>query len=263
MLDKDPSTMGNMFDRIAPSYDRLNRILSLNIDRSWRRRAIRALAIEDGDCVLDIATGTGDLAMAALSRRSCTIVGIDLSLEMIALASQKSRSRGHSRRTLFVAGDALAVPLKNGSMHRAMAAFGIRNMKSLEGFFEELHRVLVDGGRVVILEFSLPENRILRGLYLAYFKGILPFVGGALSGNFSAYRYLTESVLDFPSPAELALLMNRCGFGVLASRRLSRGIVHLFVLEKGSAPSPAAPPGLYEPRQADKLRHAPGLGDAP
>lgn len=236
--------MGNMFDRIAPSYDRLNRILSLNMDQSWRRKAVGALAIKDGDSVLDIATGTGDLAMAALSGRSCTIVGIDLSREMIALASRKSRSRGHSRRTLFLTGDALAVPLKNGSMHHAMVAFGIRNMKSLEGFFDELHRVLVDGGRVVILEFSLPENRLLRGLYLAYFKGILPFVGGRLSGNFSAYRYLTESVLDFPSPAELALLMNRCGFGVVASRRLSLGIVHLFVLEKGPAPSSAKPASI-------------------
>lgn len=239
MFDKEPSTIGSMFDRIAPTYDRLNRVLSLGIDQVWRKAAVQALAIEDGDVVLDIATGTGDLAMAALRDRSCTIIGIDLSHEMIAIASRKSSSCDCSQRALFLIGDALAVPLKNRSMHRAMVAFGIRNMKSLEGFLKELYRVLFEGGRMAILEFSLPENRLLRDLYLAYFKVILPFVGGRLSGNAGAYRYLTESVLDFPSPAELSLLMNRCGFRVIASRRLSLGIVHLFVLEKKPA-SPSA-----------------------
>ncbi|MCK9229081.1 MAG: ubiquinone/menaquinone biosynthesis methyltransferase [Syntrophales bacterium] len=271
--------MGGLFDGIAPTYDRLNRILSLGIDRSWRRAAVRELAIEDGDTVLDVATGTGDLAIAALSGASCRIAGIDLSREMIAVASRKSKSRGHSRRALFLIGDALSVPLKSGSIHRAMVAFGIRNMKSPDGFFDELRRVLVQGGRAMILEFALPENPLLRALYLVYFARVLPLIGGLLSGNRDAYRYLTESVLDFPSPAHLLLMMNRHGFGVIMSRRLFPGIVHLFVIEKqpgrfsglgdikneglsGHSPGCTSPPRLHQPRQADQFSHAPGLGDA-
>lgn len=221
-----------MFDRIAPTYDRVNRILSLGADKAWRKITIKSLAIKDGDTVLDIATGTGDLAILSLSHGTCNIVGIDISREMTAIASRKSRDLGFARRALFVNGDAISMPLRDSAVNSAMVAFGIRNMTDVAGFFIELHRVLINEGRAAILEFSLPDPPLLRCLYLIYLKKILPLIGEIMSGDKAAYRYLAESVTNFTSPYELQPLMRLSGFEVISSRPLSLGIVHLFVLRK-------------------------------
>lgn len=233
MLDKKPSTIADMFDGIAATYDRINHVLSFSIDRTWRKRAVRRLSIAEGDRVIDIATGTGDMALYALRHEpTCTVTGVDLSLEMLNRAVTKAGGRGFSRRSLFVQGDASCLPIPDRSMHRAMVAFGIRNMDDRDAFFDELHRILAPGGRAAVLEFSLPKNPIVRFMYLAYFRKLLPSVGAILSGNPGAYRYLTESVLEFPSAEELSQAMEERGFLVTSLQRLSFGIAWLYLLRK-------------------------------
>ncbi|OPL13226.1 MAG: hypothetical protein AVO39_10800 [delta proteobacterium MLS_D] len=238
MLDKKPSTIGRMFDRIALRYDLVNRVLSLWIDQTWRHITVRNLTVKPGDRVLDIATGTGDLALRALqSEKMCRVVGIDLSQEMLAIASRKSRRRGFSDRSFFVNGDALLLPFRDGVFDRAMVAFGIRNMNNIEAFLDELHRVITVGGRAAILEFSLPSNPLIRHIYLVYLTRILPLVGRFLSGDDGAYRYLTDSVLEFSSPSLLRKFMRKRGFDLIGSQRLFFGIAHLFILARKQRPT--------------------------
>jgi demethylmenaquinone methyltransferase/2-methoxy-6-polyprenyl-1,4-benzoquinol methylase len=233
MLDKKPSTIGGMFDGIAATYDRLNTILSFSTDRLWRRIAIRRLDIQKDDLVLDIATGTGDLLMLALSKVRCKAVGIDLSGEMISVAVNKLRTSGFSDRAFFVAGDALNLPFPESSFNRAMVAFGIRNMQRLEDFLDEVFRILVEKGRLAVLEFSLPSNPFFSRLYLAYFGKLIPCIGGYISGDKKAYKYLCDSVVDFAAPSELEALMKAHGYDILHSERIFFGIAHLFILQKG------------------------------
>ncbi len=241
MLDKEPSTIGGMFDGIAATYDRLNRILSLSTDQVWRRSAIRFLDVKDGHRVLDIATGTGDLALLALSKARCTVAGVDLSGEMLSIAAPKMDRGGFADRALFIRGDALRLPFRDGVFDRAMVAFGIRNMIRVEDFLDEVFRVLAEEGRVAVLEFSLPSNSLLRRLYMAYFTQLLPLIGGHMSGNNKAYRYLCDSVLGFSSPDELKELMQHHGYLIRHSRQLFWGIAHLFILQKHSITEPPFP----------------------
>jgi Methylase involved in ubiquinone/menaquinone biosynthesis len=170
-LDKRPKTIKEMFDQIAPRYDLLNHILSLSVDTLWRRKAIRRLGIKRGDSILDIATGTGDLFMLALKRnRDCRIVGIDISSEMLHIASQKKDRKGYRGRYFLVAGDACSMPFRGYAFDHAMVAFGIRNMSDVEDLFKEVRRILKDGGKFAILEFSIPEVHFIRKIYLIYLK---------------------------------------------------------------------------------------------
>jgi len=230
-MDKRPSIIGRMFDRIAPTYDRLNTILSFSVDKAWRRAAVKSLEIRTGDIILDVATGTGDLALLAISRRA-NVVGIDLSRQMLSCAVSKVRKKSLGIHYTVVQGDALSMPFRNESFNGAMAAFGIRNMENLEVFLSEMYRVLNPHGRFSVLEFSMPESFLFKWIYLSYLTYVVPVIGGLISGDYKAYRYLRDSVKGFPAPKILEGIMEKRGFRVVCVRSLFGGIAHLYLIEK-------------------------------
>jgi demethylmenaquinone methyltransferase/2-methoxy-6-polyprenyl-1,4-benzoquinol methylase len=211
-----------MFGHIAPRYDFLNHFLSLSFDRLWRRRTAKRfssiLARADAR-VLDLCCGTGDLAFA-LGRRAAElrsksdsrslIVGSDFAIPMVELAAQKSRA--DESATPFLAGDALSLPFADGSFDLVTAGFGFRNLANYERGLREIARVLKPGGEIGLLEFSDPRHGIGAGAFRFYFRHILPRIGGAISGDSSAYTYLPNSVSKFPAPDELARWMEKAGF---------------------------------------------------
>jgi len=231
-LDKSPKTIGGMFDRIAPTYDLLNHLLSFFIDIKWRRKTLSRLEIKQGDSILDVATGTGDLAMLALGgNRDCRVVGIDLSGEMLRLAVKKKARKGYDGRYFPVEGDACNMPFKQGTFDHAMVAFGIRNMSDVEGFFRETGRVLKKSGRFAILELSVPEIRFVRKIYFMHLKKLIPLIGGGISGKAGSYCYLRDSVISFHTPGELERMLRAHGFRIIESLPLWFGMCHLFVAE--------------------------------
>jgi demethylmenaquinone methyltransferase/2-methoxy-6-polyprenyl-1,4-benzoquinol methylase len=230
-LDKGQRRIGRMFDDISPTYDQLNHLLSMSVDVGWRRRALEELELREGDTVLDVATGTGDLAIAARSAYGCTVIGLDLSRGMMSEAMDKWE-RAFGDRYQVVQGDALAMPFIDGGADRAMVAFGIRNMPDIGAFLDEAWRVLGKGGRLAVLELSVPQNRLFRPVYLFYLGRVLPAIGGWRSGKKEAYRYLSESIQNLPAPRALEALYKEHGFRVLRSIPLSMGICHLYILVK-------------------------------
>ncbi len=231
-MDKSSKTIQRMFDEIAPTYDSVNQRLSLSIDTLWRLKTVRALGIKKRDVILDIATGTGGLAMLALKKNAgCRIVGVDLSGKMLGLAANKRDKEGCSARYALLKGDACHMPFKENVFDHAMIGFGLRNVAHMESLFRESSRVLKKGGKLAVLEFSLPQQHFINRLYLVYFKIILPFLGGIISGKREAYRYLRDSVMAFDSPGELESRMRNLGFRIVESLPLWFGICHLYVVE--------------------------------
>jgi demethylmenaquinone methyltransferase/2-methoxy-6-polyprenyl-1,4-benzoquinol methylase len=218
-----------MFRAIAPRYDLLNHVLSLNRDRAWRRRTVDRLAAPASRdaIVLDLCAGTLDLAVE-LARRPAfggRIIAADFAQEMLARGTPKIKRLA----VLPVCADALSLPLPDAGCDAAMVAFGVRNLGSLDAGFRELARVLRPGGRVAVLEFATPTWRPFRALYLLYFRRILPAVGRLVSRHGSAYSYLPASVLEFPAPDALAALMHTTGFRDVTWERMTGGIVALHV----------------------------------
>jgi len=230
-MDKRPSIIRRMFDRIAPTYDLVNSILSFSLDKLWRKAAVNILEIRAGDAVLDIATGTGDLAIPA-ARRGGNIIGIDLSRQMLLRALGKAEEQGLRMRYSVVQGDAISMPFRNETFNSAMVAFGIRNMDNLDAFLAEIHRVLSVHGRFSVLEFSLPEMSFFRRIYGAYLTYVVPQVGGLISGDYDTYRYLRDSIAGFPVPDVLEDMMKRHGFRIVRSNSIFWGISHLYLIEK-------------------------------
>ncbi len=236
VLDKHPSRIGQMFNRIAPTYDFLNHFLSAGIDIKWRKMAVRDIGIKRGDMVLDLACGTGDLGLVALRRApGCTIVGIDLALKMLRIATEKTTRKGFGTSNYsFLSGDILRLPFKKCVFDKAMIAFGIRNVMDTKKAFDEIYRVLKPGGSVAVLEFSLPSEGVLRDLYLIYFRRVLPFIGGLVSRDPKAYRYLPSSVKSFTPPEVLSLEMESSGFIIKKIRPFTGGITYLIVGKRTS-----------------------------
>jgi demethylmenaquinone methyltransferase/2-methoxy-6-polyprenyl-1,4-benzoquinol methylase len=230
-MDKRPSIIGRMFDRIAPTYDRLNTILSFSIDNAWRRAAIKLLEIRAGDIVLDIATGTGDMAILGIEHGG-RVVGIDLSRQMLLRAAAKARVHRLGIQYTVVQGDALSMPFRDETFNSAMVAFGIRNIENLGVFLDEMHRIMNPHGRFSILEFSMPESLPFRLLYKMYLTYVLPVIGGLISGDFKAYHYLRDSVMRFPPPMVLERIMEEQNFRIVQSISLFGGISHLYLVEK-------------------------------
>ncbi|MDX1530496.1 MAG: bifunctional demethylmenaquinone methyltransferase/2-methoxy-6-polyprenyl-1,4-benzoquinol methylase UbiE [Rhodothermales bacterium] len=219
-----------MFDAIAPRYDLLNRVLSLGIDRGWRKRAVRmaADALEGPpERVLDVATGTADLAVEALSMAPAEVVGVDLSEAMLERGRAKLRARGIGRVTLQK-GDAEALPFPDGHFDAALVAFGVRNFEDLQAGLREMRRVLRPGGVLVVLELSKPRAFPFRQLYDFYSLKLLPLVGRLVSGDRGAYTYLPESVRAFPDGAAFLRELERAGFADRAERRLTFGVASLY-----------------------------------
>ena len=221
-----------VFEQIAPRYDLLNHLLSFNIDRMWRRRALRVLEWERDPSgqYLDLCAGTLDVG-AQLCRESGFrgfIVGADYAIPMLSAGTAKAPRE----RLAPVGADAQQLPLSDGSIDGAVVAFGIRNVASLDVALREVHRVLADGARFVILEFTTPRWTIVRLVYHFYFHHLLPLIGGLVSGHRTAYKYLPKSVANFPAEAELAQRMTAAGFSNVRWESLSLGIAAIHVGQK-------------------------------
>lgn len=219
----------DLFGRIAPRYDLANRILSFGVDVWWRRSVSRELAAEPGLRILDLCTGTGDLAQA-LHRASdgrSSVVGADFCLPMLQGARAKHLATGQP--PMLAAADGLALPFRDASFDLVTASFGVRSFADLDAGLREMARVTRPGGRVAILEFSLPAPGALRGLYLFYFRRVLPWVGDLVSGSPGTYAYLPGTVLDFPDQPGLARRMADCGLADVCWRNLTFGVAALHV----------------------------------
>ncbi len=220
----------DMFDTIAPRYDFLNRLLSLGIDRRWRSFAVKQLQIPEGGKVLDVATGTGDVALEIASRtpESVRIVGEDFTQGMLAVGKKKIEATPFCNRISLVNAPCEAIPHPDRIFDGVTIAFGIRNVVDrLEGL-REMRRVLKRGGRVVVLEFSNPRGRLFKALYYFYFRRVLPFFGGLISQR-NAYQYLPDSVLEFPDQETFTMLMKEAGFSDLRHFDLTFGIATVYV----------------------------------
>jgi ubiquinone/menaquinone biosynthesis methyltransferases len=230
-----------IFSEIAPSYDLLNHLLSLNIDRGWRARAIEALALDrrPRGTFLDICAGTLDVS-AELAHEpgfDGTVVAVDFAEPMLRRGGEKTRGLPVSP----VVADALQLPLATGSADGAIVAFGARNFDALDAGLRELARVLSPGARLVILEFTTPPSRLVRLGYHLYFHRVLPFVGRLVSGHRTAYSYLPASVANFPAVNELARMLERAGFERVGFRTLTMGIAAVHWGERASRSAPSAP----------------------
>ena len=235
---KDPARIAGMFDAIAARYDLLNRLLSGGQDRRWRARAVESLGLTGQEVVLDLCTGTADLALAAASSKPCArrVIGVDFAGAMLMLGREKVRKAAALGTTTIdlVRGDATQLPLGNASIDRATIGFGIRNVEQPERACRELARVMRPGGTLAILEFSLPRSAALRSFYLWYFRQVLPIIGRAISRHPTAYSYLPESVEAFPSPQDFSHLLRGSGFSSVRVVPLTFGVVYLFVAVKGN-----------------------------
>jgi demethylmenaquinone methyltransferase/2-methoxy-6-polyprenyl-1,4-benzoquinol methylase len=233
-LSKSPARIAGMFDAIAARYDFLNHLLSAGIDRRWRRRAVRSLALRGHERVLDVCTGTADLAIASCDAvpSARRVVGLDFAQAMLEIGRGKVRRRGLERRVSLVRADALSIPVKDGAVDGITIGFGIRNVADRAAACLEMRRVLAPGGRLAILEFAMPSAPLLKTVYSGYFNHVLPFVGRFVSGHRGAYAYLPASVGDFGPPDEFAALLRQHGFGDVAATKLTFGIVYLYTARR-------------------------------
>jgi demethylmenaquinone methyltransferase/2-methoxy-6-polyprenyl-1,4-benzoquinol methylase len=224
-----------MFSEIAPRYDFLNHVLSLNIDRIWRRKAIAELGVErnpDGTYI-DLCAGTMDISV--MIGREKSFRGRVMSADFAEPMLREGREKIVGSKISPVTADALDLPLGDESMSGAIVAFGIRNVAGLDSALSEVRRVLVPGGRFVILEFSRPDSTVLNAVYQQYFKRVLPVVGSLISGHPTAYRYLPDSVSNFPTREELAHRMRSAGFSKVSWRPLTFGVAAIHVGERPAA----------------------------
>jgi demethylmenaquinone methyltransferase/2-methoxy-6-polyprenyl-1,4-benzoquinol methylase len=228
-----------MFDRIAERYDLLNRVISLRLDARWRSEVVRKALAVDHPVIVDLGTGTGDLALSAakMTHGEARIVGLDFSLQMIRLAESKRARSRHGSVTAFVQGSAMNAPFKAQSFDAAMTAFVLRNISDLAQFFFEAHRVLKPGGRLVSLDMYPPPPGWFSTLYSIYFHRVMPWIAGWLSRNRGAYQYLSDSVRQFHPPQTIATLMEEAGFKAVTVRKFLRGSVCMHTAIK----APSAP----------------------
>ena len=223
-----------MFNDIAPSYDRLNHLMSLGIDNIWRKKALKEIVDGTQQQILDVACGTGDstIAIAKAMEPGGRVTGIDISAGMMEPLMRKAAHEGVHDRIKLLQADALQMPFEADTFHRVTCAFGIRNFEDRKKGLAEFLRVLKPGGRAVILELGIPDKPFIKTLYDIYFRHILPLVGGLISGNRAAYRYLPESVYAFPRPETFCAMMERAGFHNVRHRNFTFGLCRLFIGEK-------------------------------
>ena len=223
-----------MFNDIAPSYDRLNHLMSLGIDNIWRKKALKEIVDGTQQQILDVACGTGDstIAIAKAMEPGGRVTGIDISAGMMEPLMRKAAHEGVHDRIKLLQADALQMPFEADTFHRVTCAFGIRNFEDRNKGLAEFLRVLKPGGKAVILELGIPDKPFIKTLYDIYFRHILPLIGGLISGNRAAYRYLPESVYTFPRPEAFCAMMERAGFHNVRHRNFTFGLCRLFIGEK-------------------------------
>jgi demethylmenaquinone methyltransferase/2-methoxy-6-polyprenyl-1,4-benzoquinol methylase len=222
------SEVHRMFDRISRRYDLLNRILSLGLDRRWRRQAVAQISPGHEQIVLDLACGTCDIAIEAATRRRCRVIALDMAEEMLALGTAKVAAAGLDANVSLGRADGHNLPLPDAAVDAAIIAFGIRNMADVELCLRELARVARPGGKLVVLEFSLPSNRLMRFFHLAYIRYVVPVLGRLLSGDASAYTYLNKTIETFPYGEAFCRLMATAGWRDVSVKPLNGGIVSLY-----------------------------------
>jgi demethylmenaquinone methyltransferase/2-methoxy-6-polyprenyl-1,4-benzoquinol methylase len=220
-----------MFDNISPKYDLLNRLFSLGIDQGWRRKVVRLLGKEPVDHLLDVATGTADLAIMA-SKKAKRVTGIDISEGMLSHGREKVKARQLEKRIELKKADSAALPFAEATFNAVTVAFGVRNFEELEKGLSEMNRVLVPGGRLFVLEFSKPQRTPFRQLFRFYFHRVMPFVGRLVSRDSTAYTYLPQSVDAFPEGADFVSLLRKVGFRETSAEALTGGIATLYIARK-------------------------------
>lgn len=223
-----------MFDSIANRYDFLNRTLSLMFDKHWRKIFVKGIVKDNPQEILDIACGTGDVIIAILKEKilkekEVKIIGLDFSLKMLEMAKKKLKN---IKNVKLIYGDCLYLPFNKNTFDAISIAFGIRNINDKTSALKECYRVLNKKSKIHILELTTPTNKILHFIYFFYFKKLLPFFGGIVSKNFSAYSYLPNSVLNFPTSKKFALIMEEAGFKNIKFSTLTFGIVTIYQGEK-------------------------------
>lgn len=222
-----------LFDNIASDYDKLNHILSLNIDKGWRKKAVRNLVDTQAPLkVLDVACGTADFTIEIAQKvgKGSEVIGVDISEGMMAVGREKIKKAGVSAE-LYVA-DCEDLPYADNTFDRISVGFGVRNFEHLELGLSQMYRVLTPGGKLVILELSVPSNAFVRWCYKLYFLKILPAIGGMISGNRGAYEYLPASVLRFPAPDKFISMLKSAGFAQVDHTPLTLGICRMYVAKK-------------------------------
>ena len=233
-LSKSPDRIAGMFDAIAGRYDLLNHLLSAGIDRRWRRAAIRSLELSGRERVLDVCTGTADLAIAARAAtpHAARVVGVDFASAMLRIGRDKLMRGGLADRVTLVQGDATRLPVRDQSVDGVTVAFGIRNVERIELACAEMHRVLAPDGRLAILEFAMPTVRVIGQVYRWYFTRVLPRIGRAIARH-DAYEYLPASVDAFPPPQQFVKVLRQSGFTEILAKPLTLGIVYLYTARRG------------------------------
>jgi len=220
--------IAEMFDSIANRYDFLNHFLSFGIDKYWRQKAISILKQHDVSTILDIATGTADFAIEAAHRTNASIEGIDISEKMISIGYEKIQKKKLQARISLHLGDAESLSFSEDNFNAVTVAFGVRNFENLHSGLKEMFRVLKKNGIVVILEFSTPRKFPVKQIYSFYFKAILPFFGKVFSKNYPAYKYLPESVFNFPDGEKFLEKLQEAGFSNCCEQRLTCGIASIY-----------------------------------
>ena len=227
------SPIAAMFDRISPKYDALNHLLSFNIDKVWRKKTAKAVAKSQPNTILDLATGTADLAIAVAKRNpQAQVIGMDISVKMLDIGKEKVMHQNLANQIELSLGDAAALPFEDDSFDAVTVAFGVRNFEDLGKGLSEISRVLKPGGQAVILEFSMPERFPVKQLYHFYFRRLLPFIGKLISKDNSAYAYLPASVERFPKPKAFLELLAQHGLIRGTVRPLTFGIATLYCAER-------------------------------
>lgn len=223
-----------LFDNIAPDYDRLNHLLSLNIDKGWRKKAVRELVDTTSPLnVLDVACGTGDFTIEIAQKvpHGSMVTGIDLSEGMMKIGREKIASVGVKAE--MIQGDCEALTFGDETFDRISVGFGVRNFEHLDLGLKEMCRVMKRDGKLVVLELSIPSNGFIRWCYKLYFLKILPAIGGMISGDRGAYEYLPASVLRFPAPDKFISMMKEAGFTKVSHKALTFGICRMYIGQKG------------------------------
>ena len=233
-VNKSPDRIAGMFDAIAGNYDFLNHLLSAGIDKRWRRKAIASLGLTGRERVLDLCTGTADLALAAIDATpgAARVLGVDFAAAMLHVGLAKTRERSVTSRLALVRGDAANVPARDQSVDAVTVAFGIRNVQNTSGACAEIFRVLRPGGRVAVLEFAIPTTPGVRTAYLWYFNRVLPLIGRMISKHNAAYGYLPASVGAFATPDEFVTILRHEGFVGIREVPLTFGIVYLYTAQR-------------------------------